>query len=278
MSVPEPFKVPTLPYAPPSHRPNGWTASGAVSKMPRPQLKPFRLTDRDEIILSFLIRYGVATYAQLARLCATKEDTLRHRLSQLRDQQLISIEKSELRFNLVTATREAASVCGMTVPGPSHTATTRAHMLALGDAGIKLETTGWDVVTDRQLVLALADLLSHPESADGAGPQLTSYGTCDPNMSSYFLPRLGTPARVVPDLVVRKQPDISSPGSAIAVEVQLSRPSSKRLESTIAAYTRDAGRVFSSVVYVAPYRDVRHTVEIAVRRSGAKTITVTPRL
>lgn len=270
-----------LPPAPSSGTPNVDHQRMPIGRTPRKSDKRrsggFRLTRRDELILGFLIRYGVATYAQIAQLCGRPQDAIRHRIGQLKANGLVCVVSSELRYNLVFPTDEAAAVCGIAIAGKRPARTLLPHALAVSDAGIAFERRGAVTLSDRQLRLGLADLLHDRLPSDGEEFS-TTYGANDPNLRHYFLTRSGSSSHVVPDLVVRDDADNHALGRATAVEIQLSRPNSQALMSTLAAYAIDNGRVFSTILYVAPHADVRHMVESTARRVGLSRLRVIARL
>lgn len=241
---------------------------------PRQRPMSLRFTDRDRQLCSFVTRFGAATYEHIECLWATSEWAVRQRIPRLAQAGFLTIHPRHGVSNVVTATLQGQQACGVFLTAPDVERRNLDHLLAVTQAGAVFESRGLTTLCDRQLALVNADSHHHPPIDWAAG---TSYGVCDPN-ARHYLPAKWTaghhgPRATIPDLVVTPTP--SSPlGTAVAIEVQRTRPSSKALSATIDAYARTGTSVFDSVIYIAEHSDVRTAITNAIRKHHATNVYV----
>lgn len=237
-----------------------------------------RFTDRDRELCSFVTRFGAATYEHIESLWTTSEWAVRQRIPRLAQAGFLTIHPRHGVSNVVTATSKGQQACGVFLTAPDVERRNLDHLLAVTQVGAALESINLTTLCDRQLALVNADA-HHTFPVDWATG--TSYGVCDPNAHNYLPPKWSAghrgPRATIPDLVVTSTP--SSPlGTAVAIEVQRTRPSSKALSATIDAYARTGTSVFASVIYIAEHSDVRTAITNAIRKRHATDVFVVSRV
>ena len=208
----------------------------------------WRLTDADEAVLRALARYGVLSWRQVRdRFYGGHDRVTTRRLGYLVEAGWVSKSRDDGWAGVVLwPTRAGVSVISDRLPVPvsaprSHPGERLLHALCVADVGLRFESRGVQVLTEREVRFL--------EGKPGENASLfASVGVPDAGeVDGAGLPRrlavpVGAKGRVhYPDLVT------VTAGGMVAVEVEVTPKTPQRLNEVVRAFMRS--RQYGQVVY-----------------------------
>jgi hypothetical protein len=210
-----------------------------------------QITDRNRRVLEMLGEHRAMVVSQVGRLLEVSDETAAARLRHLRDLKLISYERIfDRQPATVSISRRGLAVIESTLPP------TRVDLKGYRhDIGV-----GWLWLAARAGSLGpAAGIVSEREMRSSdlrTGLKEEPFGIGLPGFDAY-----GRRARHYPDLLIER-----ASGKRVAIELELSVKSARRLDTIMRAYAGD-GRI-DAVLYLVPAGSVERAVSEAVTRAG----------
>ena len=233
--------------------------------------RPVAVTSRDIAVLQFLARYRMATYPQIASAFGISYAALRHRMPRLAKEGLVvrrAIGKSAYNVWLLTDT--GTKLADMDLAVPTLSWATVAHTLGLVDIGIRFESLGEIVVTEREI--RAADTRDQPSERmrDAMGVAGIDDGF-EAAKARLYVVNMGDGTRQyahIPDMVLARPPAPSGAPRSVAVELELSHKPAAQWKKILAAY-KEAPHI-GQVIYFTHQSKVRSGILSAAKEVGAE--------
>ncbi len=227
-----------------------------------------RITPRDLLIIEFLGRYKVCTYAQLSRHFETTEAALRHRLPRLESAGWVKNGWTGrvTGVSLWTCTSQGLRIANLDLPATQVSWGTVQHSLGLVDLGIHFEREGELVVTEREIRASTS--ASTPTSRmmsalDKRARHTTGSTAARAATDGYTLKMRGRAKRHIPDMVLVRQPHNDGRSGSLAIELELNRKTQPDWMAILGAYRDNA--VFDHVIYYVPTAELERTLKATVK-------------
>lgn len=222
-------------------------------KLKAPGPAKVHLTKNDLKIVSFLLRFKFATAEQLARFTGRSASSLRRRLPELESVGVLKGRRAfHLRSKLWSVTPRGRDVTGSDLPTTRFAISHARHTLAIVDLAIGFLLAGHDVVSDKELRVALnrgENLAATTVEAPVEG------GTIGDQLARKAKPIKGD---ICPDLLIR-----TSQGD-VAIEVEASEKSTQSIiEAKLKTYVA-SGR-YVAVQYYCTTDSIARAVGRAIQ-------------
>jgi hypothetical protein len=245
------------------------------------KIKPIQITERDVIIIRFLVRFQFCYVDTLARLVDSTPASMMKRLRLLEAHKLVKRHKLAWGLTLWQAKKAGIEMAGLNFKETRNPISfgTIAHTVGLANLAAEFERTeegfkdilglglcGFDTVAEREIRQAQKRNRDNRSSAEMREVvhhciNNTDGAELEEEMADMFVVYGygGKTGEHVPDLVIKRPRDENGQPQHIAIELELTPKSLLDWKRILRSY-RNNGQMFDKVYYITPSKSIANRI------------------